>query len=82
MIIEQIKKEINMNKDTIAGDMKMFKGQVKKQWAMLTDDDLKYVEGKLDLLAGQIQKRYGIAKEDASEQVQKWADKARAGLNA
>jgi uncharacterized protein YjbJ (UPF0337 family) len=71
-----------MNKDTIAGDIKIFSGQVKKQWAMLTDDDLKYVEGKLDLLAGQIQKRYGIAKEEASKQVQEWANKTKAGLNA
>jgi len=71
-----------MNKDIMQGDIKMFKGQVKKQWAMLTDDDLKYVEGKLDLLAGQIQKRYGIAKEEASEQVQKWANKVKRGINA
>lgn len=82
IIIEQIKKETTMNKDTIAGDIKIFTGQVKKQWALLTDDDLKYVEGRLDLLAGQIQKRYGIAKEEASKQVQKWADEAKAGLNA
>ena len=71
-----------MNKDTIAGDKKMFKGQVKKQWAMLTDNDLKYIEGRLDLLTGQIQKRYGIAKEEASKQVQQWADKAKASLDA
>ncbi len=70
-----------MNKDTFKGDIKMFVGQVKKEWGKLTDDDLKQVEGCLDLLTGKVQKRYGIAKEKASEQVQKWANKIKAGLD-
>ena len=49
---------------------------------MLTDDDLKYIEGRKELLIGQIQKRYGIAKEKASEQVQKWSDTVKASLRA
>ena len=71
-----------MNRDTVEGDIKMFVGQVKKQWGKLTDDDLKNVEGRLDLLSGAIQKRYGVAKEEAAKQVQKWADQVKARLNA
>lgn len=71
-----------MNKDTIQGDLKIIAGQIKKQWAMLTEDDLKYIEGRKELLIGQIQKRYGIAKEKASEQVQKWSDAVKASLRA
>ncbi len=70
-----------MNKDTLEGNLKMFQGQVKKQWGKLTDTDLNQIAGQLDLLAGKIQERYGIAKEEASKQVEKWADKIQRGLN-
>jgi uncharacterized protein YjbJ (UPF0337 family) len=36
----------------------------------LTDDDWKVVEGKRDQLAGRIQERYGIAREEAERQVE------------
>ncbi len=71
-----------MNKDTLEGNAKVFTGQIKKQWAKLTDNDLEYIKGRLDLLVGKVQERYGIAKEEASEQVQEWADKIKRGLNA
>lgn len=57
-----------MNKDQIAGDWKQFKGKVKEQWGKLTDDDLTVIEGKSDQLAGCIQNRYGVAKEEAERQ--------------
>lgn len=56
----------------------IFLSQVRKQWTELTDDDLRYVEGRLDSLTGKIQKRYGMAKEEASLQVQKWIDRIKA----
>jgi len=35
----------------------------------LTDDQLKQIAGKRDILVGQIQKKQGIAQEDAETQV-------------
>jgi uncharacterized protein YjbJ (UPF0337 family) len=53
-----------MNWDRIEGNWKQFKGGAKEQWGKLTDDDLDVVEGKREQLAGRIQERYGIAKDD------------------
>jgi uncharacterized protein YjbJ (UPF0337 family) len=42
---------------------------VKEKWGKLTDDDLDVISGKSDQLAGRIQERYGVAKEEAERQV-------------
>jgi uncharacterized protein YjbJ (UPF0337 family) len=63
-------KEIQMNKDQAAGSWKEVKGKIKQQWGKLTDDDLTVLEGSADELSGRIQKRYGIAKEEAEKQVE------------
>ncbi len=48
-----------MNKIEFKGDWNIIKGKLKKKWASLTDDDLKYVDGISDELLGRIQKRTG-----------------------
>ncbi len=58
-----------MNRDTMAGNWKQFKGKAKERWGKLTDDDLDVVEGKADQLAGKIQERYGKTKEEAQREV-------------
>jgi uncharacterized protein YjbJ (UPF0337 family) len=58
-----------MNKDQASGSWKELKGKLKQQWGKLTDDDLTVLEGTSDELSGRIQKRYGIAKEEADKQV-------------
>jgi len=58
--------------DELAGKWKQFRGEVRKQWGMLTDNDLEYVAGKRDKLIGRLQERYGIAKEEAENQVDNW----------
>ena len=39
----------------------------------LTDDDWQTIAGKKDQLVGQIQERYGIAKEEAEKQADEWS---------
>lgn len=58
-----------MNHDTVSGQWKQLGGQIKKQWGKLTDDDLKVVEGNAQMLAGRLQERYGLAREEAEKQV-------------
>ena len=58
-----------MNWDTVKGEWKQFKGKVKEQWGKLTDDDLNRIQGRRDQLAGAIEKRYGIEKDEAEKQV-------------
>jgi uncharacterized protein YjbJ (UPF0337 family) len=62
-------KELTMNWDTMKGQWKQFRGKVKEQWGKLTDDDLDRIEGKRDQLVGAVQKRYGVAKEEAEKQL-------------
>ena len=59
-----------MNKDQSKGSWGQFKGELKKQWGKLTDNDLLEVEGDYDKFLGIVQKRYG----DQREEVKRWAD--------
>jgi uncharacterized protein YjbJ (UPF0337 family) len=61
-----------MNWDQIVGNWKQFEGKVQTQWGKLTNDDLQQVKGDQKLLAGKIQERYGITKEEAEKQVHEW----------
>ena len=60
------------NKDTFQGDWNELKGKVKEKWGKLTDNDLTEIQGKRDQLLGKLQKRYGLAKEKAEEQLTEW----------
>lgn len=64
-----------MNWDQLEGTWKEFAGAARMEWGKLTDDDWHVIGGKREQLAGQIQKRYGIAKEEAERQVDAWAKK-------
>lgn len=69
-------KETQMNWDRIKGNWKQVTGKVKSEWGKLTDDDLNVVAGHRDQLAGKIQERYGIAKDEAEKQLAAWERKA------
>lgn len=46
----------------IEGNWNQFKGKLKEKWGDLTDDDLRFMEGRRDRIVGKIQERYGEAK--------------------
>ncbi len=54
----------------LKGDWNETKGKIKQAYGDLTDDDLKYEEGKDDELVGRLQKKTGKAKDD----VIKWIE--------
>jgi uncharacterized protein YjbJ (UPF0337 family) len=58
-----------MNWEQVEGKWKQYSGSVKEKWGKLTDDDLATIHGKREQLVGKIQERYGIAKEQAEEQL-------------
>ncbi|MFA5630665.1 MAG: CsbD family protein [Porticoccaceae bacterium] len=58
-----------MNTDIIAGKWAQVKGKAKAKWGKLTDDDFDVIEGNSEYLAGRIQEKYGIAKDEAERQV-------------
>jgi uncharacterized protein YjbJ (UPF0337 family) len=61
-----------MNWDTVKGDWTRLKGKIKEAWGDLTDDDMDVIAGKRDQLVGLIQKKYGVAREDAERQVREF----------
>jgi len=58
-----------MNTLEMKGNWNVIKGKLKQRWARLTDDDLRYVEGKEDELIGRIQKRTGESRENVEKTV-------------
>lgn len=61
-----------MNEDRIKGQWKQLNGKLKSRWGKLTDDDLRVADGNAEYLAGKLQERYGIAKDEATEQVREF----------
>jgi uncharacterized protein YjbJ (UPF0337 family) len=50
----------------------LFKGAAKQQWGELTDDDLDYIAGTRDKLIGRLREKYGVNKEEAERQAERW----------
>jgi uncharacterized protein YjbJ (UPF0337 family) len=66
------RKECVMNWDRVEGNWKQFTGKVKENWGKLTDDDITTINGRQEQLIGRIQERYGVAKDEAQKQVNRW----------
>ena len=60
-----------MNSDILKGKWSQFRGQIKKQWGKLTDDELDEVDGNLDILAGKIQERYGKNRDEVEKELER-----------
>ncbi len=61
-----------MNWDQIEGTWKQMKGDIRKKWAKLTDDDVEYIGGNKDKFIGRLQQRYGHSKEQAESDLDEW----------
>jgi len=55
----------------IKGNWNEIKGKLKQKYADLTDDDLKYAEGKGDELLGKLQKKTGKTRDELSDEINK-----------
>ncbi|MCW5626120.1 MAG: CsbD family protein [Burkholderiales bacterium] len=58
-----------MNWDQVEGNWKVLKGKVRESWGKLTDDHVDRIAGKRQQLSGEIQKAYGVGKEEAEKQI-------------
>ncbi|ATL46475.1 general stress protein CsbD [Chitinophaga caeni] len=59
-----------MNTTILKGKWNEISGKLKQQFAELTDDDLKYEEGKEDELMGKIQQKIGKSKDEVQSLIQ------------
>jgi uncharacterized protein YjbJ (UPF0337 family) len=69
-----------MNWDRIEGNWKQLSGKVRQQWGKLTDDDLDVIDGRRDELAGRIQEVYGVTKDEADRQIERFAGSLDSGM--
>ena len=61
---------MNSSEFKLRGNWNEIKGKIKQQYANLTDDDLKYEEGKDDELVGRIQQKIGKTKDEVIRWIQ------------
>jgi uncharacterized protein YjbJ (UPF0337 family) len=54
----------------LKGNWNEIKGKIKQKYADLSDDDLKYEEGKEDELLGRLQQKIGKGKDQVIEWIQ------------
>ena len=63
-----------MNWDRIERNWDHFKGNAKRHWVKLSDEQLSLIAGNRDQLAGKIQEVYGVSREIAEKQLSAWQD--------
>jgi uncharacterized protein YjbJ (UPF0337 family) len=68
-----------MNADVFAGQWKHMRGDLKSWWGKLSDYDFDRIEGQKDKLIGLVQEKYGYARAQAEQEVERrfkeWNDK-------
>lgn len=69
-----------LNESVIKGKWKEIKGEISKTWGNLTNDDVEKTKGNLNAVAGLIQQKYGIAKEEASRKLSQVLNKFSTGV--
>ncbi len=57
-----------MANDILTGKWNQMKGDLKKTWGKLTDDDYTYINGDYQKLVGRLQERYGWDKMKAEQE--------------
>jgi uncharacterized protein YjbJ (UPF0337 family) len=60
-----------MDNQKLKGKWNQVKGEVKRKWGQVTDDDLMQAEGSLDKLIGKIQERTG----EQRDAIRAWLNK-------
>lgn len=58
-----------MNQSQMAGKWKEIKGEIRKAWGELTDDEVEQTKGNMESISGLIQQKFGLSKEQAAEKL-------------
>jgi uncharacterized protein YjbJ (UPF0337 family) len=66
-----------MNNDVLKGKWLQLKGEVRRQWGKLTEDDVTQIEGNSEKMIGKLQERYGYAREQAEREVDAFVSRQR-----
>lgn len=66
--------------DILEGKWDLVRGELKKWWERLNDDDIERIDGRKDELAWLLQERYGYSQEEALFQIAEFLEKTEAKL--
>lgn len=66
-----------MNRDRWQGKWKQISGSVRERWGRLTDDRLSVIAGRHNQVAGRIQERCGIYKEQGERELRDFLHRNR-----
>lgn len=61
-----------MNEEILKGKWHQIKGKLKQKYSQLTDDDLKFAEGKSEELFGRLQEKTGKTVEELKKEIGSW----------
>lgn len=66
-----------MNRDIAEGKWTQFKGEIQKTWGKITGDELEKTKGDMKSIAGLVQERYGLAKDETDRKLTEMSSKYR-----
>jgi uncharacterized protein YjbJ (UPF0337 family) len=66
-----------MNKEQFSTQWQQLRLNILDRWNRLTDEDLRQINGRYDLLVSKIQEKYGISRDEIDEQFRSWKPSAR-----
>ncbi len=61
-----------MERQILSGKWDEISGQLKKQWAKLTDNDLEEIRADNQRLYGKLKQHYGLSKEQVEREIQRF----------
>jgi uncharacterized protein YjbJ (UPF0337 family) len=67
-------KGTRMNWERIQVNWKHFKGNAKRHWVKLSEEELEVIAGNRERLAEKIRQVYGVSREIAEKQLASWQD--------
>jgi uncharacterized protein YjbJ (UPF0337 family) len=68
-----------MNQDILKGKWNQLKGNARKKWGKLTDDDMDRIQGNAEIMIGVIQERYGYGREQAEREIREFLSSGDTG---
>jgi uncharacterized protein YjbJ (UPF0337 family) len=66
-----------MHLHSLKGSWEQIKGDLKKKFGKLTDDDLKYVEGEEEMLLGRLERKLGVKREELEKILKEHMEKPK-----
>ena len=65
-----------MNQDVFKGKWLQIRGEIKRKWGRITDDELDEAEGNAEKLVGRIQEEYGQSREQVERELEEMSRRA------